>query len=141
MIVIDANIALHAAIPGARQAAAIELFQRWIRDAELLVAPDLWLIECATGIRREVFQRHVSVEDGQRLFAGIEALEVDLRPIDPALCRAALDWAERLGQSRAYDALYLALAERLGVELWTADQRLANGARTLGVDWVRFGEP
>jgi predicted nucleic acid-binding protein len=140
MIVIDANIALHAVIPGVHQRQAIELFQRWIEDTESLVAPDLWLIECATGIRREVYRRHVSVGGGLHLFGSVEALGVDLRPIDAALCRSAMDWAEKLQQSRAYDGLYLALAERLDVELWTADRRLVNGARQLGIDRVKLGE-
>lgn len=37
---------------------------------------------------------------------------------------SALDLAERLSLSATYDAHYLALAEWLGAEFWTADQRL-----------------
>jgi hypothetical protein len=46
--------------------------------------------------------------------------------------------SNRLGQSKAYDAFYLALAERLKAEFWTADQRLANGARQLGANWAHW---
>ncbi len=46
--------------------------------------------------------------------------------------------SERLGQARTYEAQYLALAEKLGVEFWTADQRLVNGARRIGMSWVRW---
>lgn len=52
--------------------------------------------------------------------------------------QSALEWAERLGQARTYDAQYLALAEHLGSVFWTADQRLVNRARQLGVEWVRW---
>jgi predicted nucleic acid-binding protein len=65
-------------------------------------------------------------------------LEVETQPLDISLCKAALEWATRLQQSRAYDAFYLALAERLQAEFWTADRRLANGAQQLGVKWVRW---
>jgi predicted nucleic acid-binding protein len=53
---------------------------------------------------------------------------------------AAYEWAERLGQSKAYEAydgFYLALAQRLDVELWTADTRLESRARQIGITWVR----
>jgi len=57
---------------------------------------------------------------------------------DISMSRAALTWAARLGQSKAYDGFYLALAERLGADLWTADERLLNRMRQLGVAWVRW---
>ena len=50
---------------------------------------------------------------------------------------AALRWAARLGQRAAYDAQYLALAERLGAEFYTADRRLASLAEAAGLPWVR----
>jgi predicted nucleic acid-binding protein len=50
----------------------------------------------------------------------------------------ALRWAERLGHSRTYNAQYLAVAEQWGLPLWTADQRLVNGARQVGVTWVHW---
>jgi predicted nucleic acid-binding protein len=65
-------------------------------------------------------------------------IEVQTQPIDLSLCRAALNWASRLQQRRAYDALYLALAERMQTEFWTADKRLANAAQQLGVTWVHW---
>jgi predicted nucleic acid-binding protein len=37
----------------------------------------------------------------------------------------------------AYDAHYLALAERLGIECWTADEKLCNSVRHQLL-WVRL---
>ena len=53
-------------------------------------------------------------------------------------CVEALRWATRLNQRPAYDAFYLAVAQRLDAELWTADRRLCHNARQAGADWVHF---
>ena len=47
-------------------------------------------------------------------------------------------WADRLNHSKTYDVQYIALAELERADLWTADRRLANGARQAGVDWVHW---
>ena len=46
--------------------------------------------------------------------------------------------AERLDHSKTCDAHYLALAGEMGVEFWTADERLVKGARQAGAGWVRW---
>ena len=54
------------------------------------------------------------------------------------LCERAFDWATRLNQLPVYDSFFLALAEKLDAEFWTADRRLVNGARQVGVEWVHW---
>ena len=53
---------------------------------------------------------------------------------DDELVRKALAWTLRLGRAAAYDSFYLALADRLGCDLWSADWYLA---RAVDVAWVR----
>ena len=48
----------------------------------------------------------------------------------------ALDLAERFSLPAAYDAHYLALADWLGGEFWTADRRLARAVHD-ELPWVR----
>ena len=36
-----------------------------------------------------------------------------------------------------YDAHYLALAEWMDIELWTADMRLVKAIRSFDLDWVK----
>ena len=63
--------------------------------------------------------------------------EFDIRPVAPDSCQAcrAYEWALQLKRAASYDSSYLALAESLGCELWTADARLQ---RAVGLPWVRL---
>ncbi len=53
---------------------------------------------------------------------------VDLHE-DTALLTEAYDLAVRFNRPRAYDTQYMALAERLHCEFWTADERLVNSTQ------------
>jgi predicted nucleic acid-binding protein len=52
--------------------------------------------------------------------------------------RSAFDWSTRLRQKAAYDGFYLAAADQLKAELWTADRSLANNAKQIGAKWVHW---
>jgi predicted nucleic acid-binding protein len=62
---------------------------------------------------------------------GIEYLE----PVDFYL--RAFELADRLERPVAYDTHYLALAEHLGCEFWTADERLVNAVQG-ALPWVKW---
>src|SRR5690349_6552665 len=117
---------------------ATSLFVQW-RQAKLeIYALSLWLAECTTVIRRAIHTKMLTAEEGQTAIDDLFALDVNVIPMTPAYCRAALLWASRLGQSKAYDGFYLALADELKATLVTTDQRLANGAQQKGIDWVKW---
>ena len=44
--------------------------------------------------------------------------------------RAAFDWTLRLQRASAYDSYYLALAQALECNFWTADGRLFNALKS-----------
>lgn len=56
---------------------------------------------------------------------------------DNELLKRAYDLAEQLNRPAAYDAQYLALAERLGCDFWTADEKLFNAVGA-SLTWVRW---
>jgi predicted nucleic acid-binding protein len=85
-----------------------------------------------------LYAKRISAEQAYTAVEDLYLLEVETQPLDINMCKAALEWATRLQQRRAYDAFYLALAERLQTEFWTADKRLANAAQQLGANWVRW---
>jgi predicted nucleic acid-binding protein len=137
IIVVDANVAMWAILPILSAGDVLERFDGWWRAGVRLVAPTLWLAECIAAIRGSVYARVISPQEGRVAVGDLFDLGVETAPMDQELCRSAFEWAERLGQARAYDGFYLALAERLGAELWTADGRLARGAQQAGAVWVR----
>ena len=55
---------------------------------------------------------------------------------DASQNRQAFDWTLRLNRAAAYDSYYLALAEALECDLWTADRRLLNAVDLPWVRWV-----
>jgi predicted nucleic acid-binding protein len=58
---------------------------------------------------------------------------------DTALHRRALALAEQFALPAAYDAHYLAVAEQLDAELWTAARRLARSVESM-LSWVHLVE-
>lgn len=55
----------------------------------------------------------------------------------PELVERAIEIAYATGQKATYDAFYVALAEMLGCELWTADERFWRAASP-AIPFVRW---
>ncbi|MFH0802346.1 MAG: type II toxin-antitoxin system VapC family toxin [bacterium] len=137
-IVVDANLAAKAIIPVAREEFAVDLFLRWGEEERALYAPNWWLAEITTVIRQYVYHNLLDPSAEGQAIDRIFLLDVELVPIDRGLCLSALNWAARIGQSKAYDSFYLALAEQLNAEFWTADKKLVTAARAAGAGWAHF---
>ena len=137
-IVIDANIAVRAILPIEGKSDVLELLISWHRSRSKIFAPELLFAETVSVIRRGIFDRWITEEEGQVAVEDLYRLGVEIVPSDAGICQAALTWAGRLGQSKAYDGFYLAVAERQGAELWTADEKLVNRAKQLNVPWMQW---
>jgi predicted nucleic acid-binding protein len=137
-IVVDAKLAVWAVLPILAQIDVIDRFAAWRRAGIRRCAPTLWAAETVSAVRRAVYARQIRPERGAAAIDDLFALRIELIPMETHRCQAALEWAGRLNQSRAYDAFYMALAEELGAEFWTADQRLARAAQQAGVTWTHW---
>jgi predicted nucleic acid-binding protein len=137
-IVVDANLiaALILPLPYSEQAA--DKMAAWKSIGVELHAPSLLEYELASILRRAIVVGLMTTGAATEAMRGFSALNVHVWSPTVALHTNALQWAENLGQSKAYDAQYLALAEGIGAELWTADRRLARGAQQAGVGWVHW---
>ena len=135
-VVLDASLAVWAVLPFVSQVDAVDILAGRRQDEAELVAPMFWLCETASAVRALVHGGHITTDDGWRALEDLLALDIQLVSMSAEHMRAAFEWSIRLGQRRAYDGFYLALAEEIGAELWCADQRLVTAARQHGVSWV-----
>ena len=137
-VVIDANIAVALAVELPYSSAARARIAAWQAAQSGIYVPVLWEYEVASALRKAVHAGLLAPDEAGRALEIL--LQMNLERVEPdlALHQAALRWAECIGQIVAYDAQYLALAERLGAEFWTADRRLAERARECGANWVRL---
>ncbi|GIW19972.1 MAG: hypothetical protein KatS3mg065_0268 [Chloroflexota bacterium] len=78
-------------------------------------------VEVANVLRRAELAREISPETAALAHNDLRRLWVDLVPYEPFAARV---WELR-GNLTAYDAWYVAVAERLGLPLATLDRRLA----------------
>lgn len=135
-IVIDAGVAIWTVLPIMSTINVVSNMVMWRQAGIELYAPALWFAETTSVVRRAVSNNLITTDEGCLATEDIIALDITIAAMTPAHCRSALAWADRLGQAKAYDGFYLALAEELGAPFYTTDQRLANGAHQKGIPWV-----
>jgi len=70
----------------------------------------------------------ISLQDARRALEEAQSLDIELLD-PPGLPLRAFELAARFNRPTAYDAYYLALADMVGSEFWTADERLYNAVR------------
>jgi len=137
-VIIDANLIAGLFLPLPYSDQAKQKLQDWNRAGLELLAPVLLEYELAAILRKAVVAQWLTTAVAVEAMGRILALNIQCMPPTADLHERALHWADRLGHAKAYDAHYLALAEQEGVELWTADRRLVNGAQQAGAPWVHW---
>ena len=116
----------------------MSLWNRLQRQEAIVHAPQLWSYEVTSILHKHTFDKTLTVAEVEAALDVIFDLRVTLVEEHKSLCLAAFRCANRLKQRAAYDGFYVALAESLNADFWTADQGLCNNARDLGVNWVHF---
>jgi len=98
------------------------LARRELRAAGNLAAPDLIDVETVAVLRKRWLAGSISDERFATAVSDLGDIDLDRYPVLRFMRRA---WELRANVT-PYDAAYIALAEVLNCELWTADQRLAK---------------
>lgn len=114
------------------------LWEQWERERRQLVAPTLLYYEVANALYSYQQRGFMSPASVQLAFGAALALPLKLYG-EADLHWRALDLANRLSLPVTYDAHYLALAELLGAEFWTANGRLVRTVQAY-LPWVHLAE-
>ena len=93
-----------------------------LESEQILIAPDLIFPETTNALWRLVTAARITPEQGWRALRALEGCFDMIAPSGP-LAETAYGMASALNHP-AYDCFYLALAEREGVRMLTADQKL-----------------
>lgn len=119
MIVVDASVLANVVgddgVDGTRA-------RRELRFAGDVAAPDLVDVETVAVLRKRWVAKSISEIRFASAIDDLEDLTIDRYPTLPFMRRAY----ELRNNVTVYDAAYIALAETLGSELLTADQRLSK---------------
>lgn len=139
-VVIDTSIALRWLLPDPLQQACWVLFSRIAESGMQFTVPALWMYEMTSGLAKAVHFKMLNSEDAKRGLLQIAELGIHLISPDAEQSRQAFDWTLRLNRASAYDSYYLAVAETLNCEFWTADRHLYYASRDQGLEWIRHIE-
>jgi len=133
-VVIDASLAIKAILPNPLQSQCLALIERFAQLQP--VAPVLWTYETASALAKGLHFGELTESEAKKALEQLHALNVRQITPDASQTLAALDWTRRLKRASVYDSYYLALAEALGCNFWTADSRLYNALKDAGLDWL-----
>jgi len=132
--VVDASIVVDWVAPGAGPASpAMATLSRLVDEGETLVSPRLLLEEVANALLTGLRRRRWSGAEADAAYSRLRRLPVRIVDDERDLDRA-WDLARRYDDHPIYEMVYVAVAERRGAVLVTADEGLRRRLSTLA--WV-----
>lgn len=136
-VCVDASLAVRWIIPEDYSEQALDLLAFWGQTQTELFAPTHLLYEVNSTLRFLVSQKVISDEIGDGAFSRLRKLRIRLTSRS-AIFPLAWKLARELNQPTTYDTVYLALAQMLDCELWTADRKFYHAVRTQAreVKWI-----
>ncbi len=135
-VCLDSGIVLKFVLPEADSHQAKALWQSIIASRQQPVAPLLFPFEVTSTLRKRSYRGDISEKFSLSALRQILSLQIKFTSFDN-IHEQAWQLAARFDRPAAYDAHYLALAEHLGCEFWTADKRLFNAVNDK-LPWVRW---
>ena len=127
-LVLDSSVAFKWVVPEVYSDKAIRLRDAARKAVHDLLAPDIFFRELAHSLTRAERQKRIPFSGAATLLLDILTTPPVIVSADLLLLRAcAISSQARIG---FYDCLYVALAEREGCELVTADDRLIKNLQS-----------
>ena len=135
-VVTDASFCLSILLNHPLQKASLVVADTLKREEMQMVAPSLWAYETTSSISKAVHFQMVTIDEAEQILALLEDFGVQWIPPDEIYNKRAFNLTMRK-RAAAYDSYYLALAESLKCDLWTADKKLYQAAQNNDIAWVR----
>jgi predicted nucleic acid-binding protein len=120
--VLDSGVAFKCLVPEVDSDRAVRLRDDDLAGTHELLAPDVFPTEVTHALTRAERQGRITPVEGAQLFRDVLTTLPVLHPSLTLLPRAYV--LSSLHRQGVYDCLYIALAEREGCELVTADDKL-----------------
>jgi predicted nucleic acid-binding protein len=135
VICIDANFVVRFLTDNASSTFR-RLWIQWQESEYTIVAPALIYYEVTNALHRMSLGGQLLPEQADQSLNVAFNLNITLYG-DAELHQQAFTLARSLKLSATYDSHYLALAQRLGCEFWTADKRLFNSVQA-SLPWIHL---
>lgn len=136
LAVIDASLTIKAILPNPDLDRCQSVLAH-LQESQL-VAPALWVYEITSTFSKAVYWGQISLDEGRDALHHALDLGVQIIPPDEVQSMLAFEWTLRLKRASAYDSFYLAIAEALQSEFWTADRRLSQAMRNDKPAWLHW---
>ncbi len=136
VVCVDANFVVSLVSSNPIKTHFEDLWNEWQESEYQIAAPALIYYEISNAFHRSVIAGQLRPEQSDQLLANALSLDIRLYS-DAELHQRALTLARELRLPATYDAHYLALAERLEAEFWTADRRLVQAVQAR-LSWVHL---
>jgi len=127
-VVVDASLAVKWVLKEPYAEKALALAEEWAVAGTRPSAPCLLLVEVTNVLHCRATPGHISLSQARELLAGLLNMGIEIRE-SPQIHFRAMELAQELQKPAVYDTHYLALADILECDLWTADERFFNSVR------------
>ena len=135
-VVVDASLVVKWLVTEELSDEALALLASWNAESVRMAAPSLIRFEVANVLHRKIARGDIGAISAIEHMTRLLTLPIELRDM-PEIHARAIELAGELRHGAAYDAHYLALAEFLECDMWTADGRFYRSAGT-GTGRVRW---
>jgi predicted nucleic acid-binding protein len=134
-VCVDASIVLRHILQPDDEAVK-ELWLSWVSRQCQLVSPALLFYEVTNGLYQ---QQKFGLLSAETIRDSLElAVSLPIKLVgEVGLHQRARELATKYKLLATYDAHYLAVAEGMEIELWTADARLVNTLKPYKLSWVK----
>ena len=136
VICVDASFSVHLLSDPPDVISYSNLWRQWKSAGNQIIAPTIYCYEVTNVFHRLSLAGQISLEEAEQLLK--EALNLGIILYgDRALHERAFTLAKNLNLRAAYDAHYLALAERFDAKFYTSDKRLFNSVKDT-ITWIHL---